>query len=88
MTISMDDEALNGTNRVVLDGVMTEKECDRILQLAAVRIFSGAAGVFLKIITFHFFFSFSVFSLRWQHLLGMVTRDDGLHTHLMKHSKV
>ncbi|KAF6734038.1 Prolyl 3-hydroxylase 3 [Oryzias melastigma] len=36
VTISMDDEALNGTNRVVLDGVMTEKECDRILQLAAV----------------------------------------------------
>lgn len=36
MTITMDDELLNGTNRVVLDGVMTEKECDRILQLAAV----------------------------------------------------
>lgn len=32
----MDDEVMNGTNRVVLDGVMTEKECDRILQLAAV----------------------------------------------------
>ncbi|XP_072250096.1 prolyl 3-hydroxylase 3 [Leuresthes tenuis] len=36
VTITMDDEALNGTNRVVLDGVMTEKECDKILQLAAV----------------------------------------------------
>lgn len=36
VTITMDDEVLNGTNRVVLDGVMTEKECDRILQLAAV----------------------------------------------------
>lgn len=36
VTITMDDELLNGTNRVVLDGVMTEKECDRILQLAAV----------------------------------------------------
>ncbi|XP_036930811.1 prolyl 3-hydroxylase 3 [Acanthopagrus latus] len=35
VTITMDDELLNGTNRVVLDGVMTEKECDRILQLAA-----------------------------------------------------
>lgn len=36
VTITMDDEMLNGTNRVVLDGVMTEKECDRILQLASV----------------------------------------------------
>ncbi|XP_042345258.1 prolyl 3-hydroxylase 3 [Plectropomus leopardus] len=34
VTITMDDELLNGTNRVVLDGVMTEKECDKILQLA------------------------------------------------------
>lgn len=36
VTITMDDELLNGTNRVVLDGFMTEKECDRILQLAKV----------------------------------------------------
>lgn len=36
MTITMDDVVLNGTNRVVLDGVMTEKECGKILQLAAV----------------------------------------------------
>ncbi|XP_078108716.1 prolyl 3-hydroxylase 3 [Sander vitreus] len=34
VTITMDDKVMNGTNRVVLDGVMTEKECDRILQLA------------------------------------------------------
>ncbi|TNN54529.1 Prolyl 3-hydroxylase 3 [Liparis tanakae] len=34
VTITMDDQVMNGTNRVVLDGVMTEKECDRILQLA------------------------------------------------------
>lgn len=34
VTITMDDQLLNGTNRVVLDGVMTQKECDRILQLA------------------------------------------------------
>ncbi|XP_037642143.1 prolyl 3-hydroxylase 3 [Sebastes umbrosus] len=34
VTITMDDVVMNGTNRVVLDGVMTEKECDRILQLA------------------------------------------------------
>ncbi|XP_017270866.1 prolyl 3-hydroxylase 3 [Kryptolebias marmoratus] len=36
VTIAMDDEALNGTNRVLLDGVMTEKECGRTLQLASV----------------------------------------------------
>uniref|UniRef100_A0A8C5HJE6 procollagen-proline 3-dioxygenase n=1 Tax=Gouania willdenowi TaxID=441366 RepID=A0A8C5HJE6_GOUWI len=36
VTITMDDEVMNGTNRVVLDGVMTEKECDRILHLATV----------------------------------------------------
>ncbi|XP_030249535.1 prolyl 3-hydroxylase 3 [Sparus aurata] len=41
VTITMDDELLNGTNRVVLDGVMTEKECDRILQLAAA---AGSVG--------------------------------------------
>lgn len=36
MTIAMDDKLLNGTNRVVLDGVMTEKECERIVHLANV----------------------------------------------------
>lgn len=36
VTITMTDELLNGTNRVVLDGVMTEKECNRILELAKV----------------------------------------------------
>lgn len=36
VNIAMDDELLNGTNRVVLDGVMTEKECERILHLAKV----------------------------------------------------
>ncbi|XP_073341607.1 prolyl 3-hydroxylase 3 [Pagrus major] len=41
VTITMDDERLNGTNRVMLDGVMTEKECDTILQLAAA---AGSAG--------------------------------------------
>ncbi|XP_072317609.1 prolyl 3-hydroxylase 3 [Eucyclogobius newberryi] len=35
VTITMDDVMLNGTNRVVLDGVMTPKECDTILQLAS-----------------------------------------------------
>uniref|UniRef100_H3BWV4 procollagen-proline 3-dioxygenase n=1 Tax=Tetraodon nigroviridis TaxID=99883 RepID=H3BWV4_TETNG len=41
VTIAMDDELLNGTNRVVLDGVMTEKECERILHLANA---AGSAG--------------------------------------------
>lgn len=36
VTITMDDELLNGTNRVVLDGVMTERECEKIMQLATV----------------------------------------------------
>lgn len=36
VTIAMDNQLLNGTNRVVLDGVMTEKECGRILHLATV----------------------------------------------------
>ncbi|XP_057690693.1 prolyl 3-hydroxylase 3 [Corythoichthys intestinalis] len=35
VTITMDDLLLNGTNRVVLDGVTTEKECDRMLKLAS-----------------------------------------------------
>ncbi|KAM9798374.1 prolyl 3-hydroxylase 3 [Neosynchiropus ocellatus] len=34
VTITMDHELLNGTNRVVFDGVMTENECERIVQLA------------------------------------------------------
>ncbi|XP_044064854.1 prolyl 3-hydroxylase 3 [Siniperca chuatsi] len=41
VTITMDDEFLNGTNRVVLDGVMTEKECDRVLQLATAAASTG-----------------------------------------------
>lgn len=44
VTITMTDELLNGTNRVVLDGVMTEKECDRILQLAKVCWGQGGWG--------------------------------------------
>ncbi|XP_053349742.1 prolyl 3-hydroxylase 3 [Clarias gariepinus] len=34
VTITMDDAVLNGTNRVVLDGVMSQPECDTIMQLA------------------------------------------------------
>ncbi|KAM4601523.1 prolyl 3-hydroxylase 3 [Polymixia lowei] len=41
VTITMDDGALNGTNRVVLDGVMTQKECDAILQLATAAASAG-----------------------------------------------
>ncbi|XP_074509369.1 prolyl 3-hydroxylase 3 [Sebastes fasciatus] len=41
VTITMDDVVMNGTNRVVLDGVMTEKECDRILQLATAAASAG-----------------------------------------------
>ncbi|KAK9514007.1 hypothetical protein VZT92_027498 [Zoarces viviparus] len=41
VTITMDDQVMNGTNRVVLDGVMTEKECDRILQLATAAASAG-----------------------------------------------
>ncbi|XP_045900494.1 prolyl 3-hydroxylase 3 isoform X1 [Micropterus dolomieu] len=41
VTITMDDEVLNGTNRVVFDGVMTEKECDRVLQMATAAASAG-----------------------------------------------
>ncbi|XP_039973437.1 prolyl 3-hydroxylase 3 [Xiphias gladius] len=41
VTITMDDRALNGTNRVVLDRVMTGKECDRILELAKAAASAG-----------------------------------------------
>uniref|UniRef100_G3P603 procollagen-proline 3-dioxygenase n=1 Tax=Gasterosteus aculeatus aculeatus TaxID=481459 RepID=G3P603_GASAC len=41
VTITMDDQLMNGTNRVVLDGVMTEKECDSILQLAKAAASAG-----------------------------------------------
>uniref|UniRef100_A0A8C2X427 procollagen-proline 3-dioxygenase n=1 Tax=Cyclopterus lumpus TaxID=8103 RepID=A0A8C2X427_CYCLU len=41
VTITMDDQVMNGTNRVVLDGVMTEKECDRILHLATAAASAG-----------------------------------------------
>ncbi|XP_059423616.1 prolyl 3-hydroxylase 1 [Carassius carassius] len=36
VTITMDDQGLNGTNRVVLDGVLSQSECDRVMQLATV----------------------------------------------------
>lgn len=36
VTITMDDQRLNGTNRVVLDGVLSQSECDRVMQLATV----------------------------------------------------
>ncbi|KAL7875208.1 hypothetical protein SRHO_G00061780 [Serrasalmus rhombeus] len=36
VTITMDDLAMNGTNRVVLDGVLSQSECDAVMQLASV----------------------------------------------------
>ncbi|KPP67300.1 prolyl 3-hydroxylase 3-like [Scleropages formosus] len=39
--IAMDDVALNGTNRVVLDGVLAPRECDTVLQLAAAAASAG-----------------------------------------------
>ncbi|KAB5587057.1 hypothetical protein PHYPO_G00008540 [Pangasianodon hypophthalmus] len=36
VTITMDDEALNGTNRVVFDGVLSQSECDTVMQLARI----------------------------------------------------
>lgn len=36
VTITMDDQTLNGTNRVVLDGVLSESECSNVIQLASV----------------------------------------------------
>ncbi|XP_061631607.1 prolyl 3-hydroxylase 3 [Phyllopteryx taeniolatus] len=44
VTITMDDLLLNGTNRVVLDGVMTDKECERMLQMAAAVAAAGDRG--------------------------------------------
>lgn len=39
--VVMDSAALNGTNRVVLDGVLSPKECQSLLQLATVRTEEG-----------------------------------------------
>ncbi|GAA6094374.1 prolyl 3-hydroxylase 3 [Tachysurus ichikawai] len=36
VTITMDDEAMNGTNRVVLDGVLSQSECDTLMQVATI----------------------------------------------------
>lgn len=41
VTITMDDAALNGTNRVVLDGVLSQTECDTILRLATAAASAG-----------------------------------------------
>lgn len=84
VTITMTDELLNGTNRVVLDGVMTEKECDRILQLAKVCWGSGdESNLALKknplLLSILFFFH------RVQLQQGTATGDDGLHTLLTRH---
>ncbi|XP_055782265.1 prolyl 3-hydroxylase 3-like [Salvelinus fontinalis] len=41
VTISMDDNSLNGTNRVMLDGVLDQKECDTVLRLATAAASAG-----------------------------------------------
>ncbi|KAJ7985201.1 hypothetical protein DPEC_G00349620 [Dallia pectoralis] len=41
VTIAMDDHTLNGTNRVVLDGVLDQKECDTVLRLATAAASAG-----------------------------------------------
>lgn len=86
VTIAMDDELLNGTNRVVLDGVMTEKECERILHLANVsseretRPFrSKKRGLAL---------TYALISDRLRDLPGMATEVEGLRTHLMRRLRV
>ncbi|KAJ8392916.1 hypothetical protein AAFF_G00071200 [Aldrovandia affinis] len=41
VTITMDDAILNGTNRVVLDGLLSQSECDTVLHLASTAASSG-----------------------------------------------
>ncbi|XP_056331943.1 prolyl 3-hydroxylase 1 [Danio aesculapii] len=41
VSITLDDQGLNGTNRVVLDGVLSQSECDRVMQLATVAASAG-----------------------------------------------
>lgn len=86
MTITMDDIMLNGTNRVVLDGVMTQTECDKILHLASVSKSIKTLLVRPKVkhtinICLHV-------SDRLLHLLEMVTKGDNPHTHPVRHLKV
>lgn len=68
VTITMDDEMLNGTNRVVLDGVMTEKECDRILQLASVSSISFFNACMWKPLTYTFTWSLIGGRISWRWL--------------------
>lgn len=81
VTITMHDELLNGTNRVVLDGVTTEKECERILQLAKV---GSPRRRVRPSIEKHCCITFGLVFHRLQHQQGTVTMDDGLRTRLMR----
>ncbi|TRY95163.1 hypothetical protein DNTS_034677 [Danionella cerebrum] len=36
VTVTLDDQGLNGANRVLLDGVLSQSECDRVMQLATI----------------------------------------------------
>lgn len=82
----MNDELLNGTNRVVLDGVMTEKECERILHLAKVSRQRETGGLFGsnggRTLTSR------LVSDRLQDPLGTATKAEGLRTRLTKPLRV
>lgn len=83
----MDDELLNGTNRVVLDGVMTEKECERILHLANVsseREPGGLSGRKKRGLAL----TSRLISDRLQDLPGMATEVEGLRTRLTRRLRV
>lgn len=77
----MDDELLNGTNRVLLDGVMTEKECERILHLANVSLGRETGGLSSwkrGALTSRLVFG------RLQDLPGTATKVEGPRTRLMR----
>lgn len=85
MTIAMDDQLLNGTNRVVLDGVMTEKECERILYLANV---SSEQERPCGSKTAAHSLASRLVSNRLQDLLEMATKVEGHRTRLMRRLRV
>ena len=64
VTITMDDVAMNGTNRVVLDGVITSKECDTLLQLATVQPLSCHVSIGSPCLD-HFIWNRLIHSLFW-----------------------
>lgn len=83
MTIAMDNELLNGTNRVVLDGVMTEKECRRILHLASVSRERGRSKTAALTCTLT-----RLVCDRLQGLPETATKGEGLRTRLTRRLRV